>query len=482
MTTLRLPSFNDFSPEILKKDIRTCLNVIPKHRGNDEAVIKEWADLFFGGAKNKRSSVNLPATLTSTGLCPKGRPFKLSAFGISVAGAPTALEAARLFCTELIKNQNGMKLIEALREMKAREVRVTKKTLKDELKRLEITNLSAGTTDHTTLKNWMFEAGILTGKANQPEVNDAVLKSLLGISATEHEEFGQLTLAQQIFLQLVRRRHVVEPGKSIPVTDLLSECLENHPHLFDDAQFARTVSIPLAKEGWIELSGKSRGPQGGKSGDVKGSKKLLDIPVDLVIPDFDQAVPSDLRQLIATPLHKIEEDLFAKDTHLGGIALELLALRMIIDLGLHPRNFRLRSRDTAHAEVDLTAEGDHLLFSRWSFQCKRVTTKTNVALGDVAKEVGIAIFTKAHVVVMVTTSDFSRDAYDYAAEISKATHLQFLFITGKTVRDYLERGKSVLHAYVGKNAKQVMAQKRGQALSVASEPATAIASTAEASK
>ncbi len=39
-------------------------------------------------------------------------------------------------------------------------------------------------------------------------------------------------------------------------------------------------------------------------------------------------------------------------------------------------------------KVDLIAEGAHLLFSRWLFQCK--ATKSTVQLSDLAKEIGMA--------------------------------------------------------------------------------------------
>jgi hypothetical protein len=220
--------------------------------------------------------------------------------------------------------------------------------------------------------------------------------------------------------------------------------------------------LPLEKGGWIVSSGLATGAQGGKSGRVTGTAKLLEIPIERVIPDFDQVVPADLRKRIRTPLKDILKDLEGADKQKGGLALELLALRMILDLHLEPRGFRLRSRDTAHAEVDVTAEGRHLLFTRWVFQCKRVAPGVKVGLSEVAKEVGIAIYTRAHVIAMVTTSDFSADAYEYAKEITKATHLQFLFVPGTVVREYLREGSATWLQYVLEKAELAMVEKRSQ--------------------
>jgi hypothetical protein len=458
---MRLPSFSDFSPEILGQDLRNCMSVIQQYAPDDAKVIEEWARLYFGGARNKRSSNNIPATLGSTGLIVRGvRPFTLTAFGQQVLNANSPTEAAEIFCKEIIEKQNGIKLIDAVRELVGRGVQVTKQSLKKELTRLGIGQLSTGTTDHTTLKNWMTVAGIFHGEKNKPQINDEVLKRLIGISGTEHDEFGGLSLAQQIFLELVRKQHEIDAGPFL-ISKLLDACLTSHSHLFSEDQFAREVRQPLVEGGWIIVNNLALGRQGGKSGRVSGTAKLLGIPLDRIVPDFSQVVPADLRKKIRTPLIQILKDLDS-NSHVGGIALELLALRMILDLRLEPRNFRLRSRDTAYAEVDVTAEGSHLLFSRWVFQCKRIKTTAKVGVSDVAKEVGIAVYTKAHVIAMVATTDFTADAYEYAREITKATHLQFLFLPKKAVERYLKEGQGFLLHYVMENAGKVMAEKRTQ--------------------
>lgn len=462
MPETRLPSFNDFSPEILKGDLRPCLQAVVDGGGDDKKVISKWADELFGGVANKRSSTNIPATLRSTGLSTGVRPLALSSVGLSILAAPTAAEAAKLFCAHLLKEKNGKPLIEALSAMRKRKVRITKPTLKDELKSLGVSGLSNNTTDHSTLKNWLIYSGLVSADGDP---NDAEIKAILGISSAEIDEFKSLSLGQQVFLQLLRRMHETASGP-FQVKDLFRECMEAYPHLFNDAQFAKQVRQPLEKGGWLETTGLATGVHGGRSGNIQGTKKLLDIPIEEVIPDFQQVIPSELRSKLQTPLDELSVDLFGTDTHKAGLALELLALRMIIDLGLDPRHFRLRSAETAHAEVDLIAEGAHLLFSRWTFQCKRYGRDTNTKLGlsDVAKEVGIAVFSKAHVIVMVTTTDFSRDAIAYANEVTRATHLQFVFVNGSVVDEYLKEGKDALWHHFKGNAIEVMTMKREQPL------------------
>ncbi len=462
MPETRLPSINDFSPDILKGDIRGCLQAVIDGGGNDQAVYDTWAKTYFNGAKNKRSKTNIPVTLRSTGLVAPGKPLTLSDIGKSVLAAPTAQEAAKLFCAHLLREKNAKILIESLSALRKRKQKITKATLKDELKARGITNLSNNTTDHSTIKNWFIHAGLVT-KDGDP--NDGEIKALLGISSSELDEFKSLSLGQQVFLHVLRRQHETSSGP-FQVKDILKECMDNRPELFDDAHFARKIRRPLEASGWVVTTGLANGVHGGRSGQISGTKKLLDIPLTEVIPDFAQVVPSDLREKLNTPLDVLSRDLLGSNKHKAGLALELLALRMIMDLGLEPRNFRLRCAQTAYAEVDLIAEGSHLLFSRWTFQCKRYdrSTKTKLGLGDVAKEVGIAVYAKAHVIVMVTTTDFSQDAKNYALEVTRATHLQFVFIDGKLIDAYLKNGKPVLLDHFQKNAREVMASKRDQAL------------------
>jgi hypothetical protein len=459
--TTRLPSFNDFSRVTLKKDLRSVLSVIESHDQNDDEIFAEWKKSLFPGWDAKRIKTNITATLGSTQLI-TGRPMTLSTFGRKVQAASSAKEAAKVFCTEIIRNQNGIKLIEAIKNLHQRGDRATKETLQAELQRLGVTDLANNTTDHTTLKNWMIEAGIvLEVKKGYPTINDEVLKLLTGISSAEANELRTLTLSQQVFLHLLRKMYVTLEGP-FNIEVLYKECRATWPHEFASANLAKAVKEPLSDAGWIEISGKVGVGRGGKSGWVVGTEKLLAIPIESVIPNFNTTVPNDLHGKLQTPFSQIRVWLEGTDIHHGGLGLELLALRIILDLRLTPRGFRVRSKDTFYAEVDVTAEGDHLMFSRWTFQCKRIDATKNVCLGDVAKEVGIAMHMRAHVIVMVSTGGFTRDAYAYAKEMTKASHLQFVFLDGKVIKDYLEKGPAALYEHVMTNARHVMSEKLDQ--------------------
>lgn len=461
---MRLPSFNDFSPGIIG-DVRKPLRTVLQHAPDMAAIVAEWDQDFFNSADNKRASTNIPATLTNLGLMTR-EPLALTPAGEAIASAATELEAARLLCKHVVETRNGMAVIDAVRSLNSRGESVTKDSLKRELERLGIKELSNATTDHTTLRNWMIAAGLFDQDGREaPIPNEAVMKAVLGVSASERAEWADLPLDQQIFVQVLRRVVESDPKSAMPTKRIIDECLRDHRARFDEDQVRAKVIRPLADAGWIEIvvsPSAGAGGRGGKSGSLRASAKLLGIPLAAVVPDFDQVVPADLRARIDLPREEVHRLLFSADKGERGLGLELLALRMILDMGLEPRAFRLRSRDTAHAEVDLTAEGKALLFSRWNFQCKNVAG--NVALSDVAKEVGLAIYSRAHVVAVVTTGGFSSEALAYAREVTASTHLQFLLVPGTVVKDYLAKGPTALIDYVATNAASVMAQKRGQPL------------------
>lgn len=169
MSENRLPSFNDFSPAILREDLRKCLQHVVNFEGDDEALIEAWADEYFEGKTNKRSSSNIPVTLKSTGLSTGARPIKLSDVGMSVLAAASAIEAAKVFCAHIIKNKNGDKLLAAIHVLGKRSIAISKTSLQEELKAQGIVGLSTNTTDHSTLKNWMVFAGIVTEDGNIDE-------------------------------------------------------------------------------------------------------------------------------------------------------------------------------------------------------------------------------------------------------------------------------------------------------------------------
>lgn len=459
--TKRLPSFNDFSPGILK-DVRRPLEIVKKSNGNRATAVVEFANAFFNGVSNKRSTTNIPTTLTSLGLI-NSSTFTLTDVGEIVLNCGSKTKAAAELVRHVYTNLNGDLVVQAVKELENRAHSGDFKTvLKSQLKTLGVADLANATTDHTTLVNWMIEAEIVEKDGRCRRVNDHKLKALVGISASEYDELSLMDGGQRIFLRELSKLTRLE-DTPVAVSHLINQCLAIAPHLYREDQFRQQIITPLEINGWIKTSN-TTGGRGSKSGNVHATKKLKDIPVSFHAKTFEGALPQDLRKHLTMPFTEVLEYVNSDDKHKRGIGLELLSLRMLLDLGLEPVALRERSKvSTASAEIDLIAEGLHLHFSRWLVQCKHYKKSDNpVRLADLAKEVGMAIYLKAHVILIATTTRFTQDAINYAHSIQQSTHLQFVLIDGQTITKYTKHGPKALFEYVINNASDVMKSKKVQ--------------------
>ncbi len=457
---IRLPSFNDFSPGILKGDIRFVLQIVSDANGNRVQAVSQFKEKLFNGEDNKRSITNVPTTLQTTGLVDRDT-FMLTDFGRDVLNSPDPIIAARKFTRKLILENNGILLIEAIRVIYNRgEIGSRKELLKRELIRLGVKGLSNATTDHTTFENWLLLAEIVTKDGQRRKIDNNVLSLLIKIDSNEISQLITMEPGHSLFLKIVRRQSEInENNENLSLKNIYDECLRVAPAWFNEDQMRKSIIDPLERDGWIEPS-KS---QSGKGGSVKATEKLLKIPLDKILPHMFSEIPADISCHINKSLSEIMRLLQNNESKYDrGLGLELLALRMLLALALEPRGFRQRAKDTGFAEVDLLAEGRNLLFSRWVVQCKNLGGSSKVQLSDVAKEVGIAVHQKAHVVMVVTTTDFTSEAQKYAEEVTGSTHLQFLLIPGTVVNKYLLHGDASLLQFIMDNASRVMEAKHKQ--------------------
>lgn len=126
----------------------------------------------------------------------------------------------------------------------------------------------------------------------------------------------------------------------------------------------------------------------------------------------------------------------------------------LIDLDF--KGWRTRSADTGGAEVDVIVEGARLIFSRWQIQAKN--TKT-VRLDDVAKEVGLSLtFIYSNVVMLVTTGDFTSDAYQYVDHIMKTSNLNVILLNGFELKEISQDPTRVV-SLLNRKAKRAMKVK-----------------------
>jgi site-specific DNA-methyltransferase (cytosine-N4-specific) len=139
-----------------------------------------------------------------------------------------------------------------------------------------------------------------------------------------------------------------------------------------------------------------------------------------------------------------------------GKALELLAMHLCRLLGLRLVAWRHRWRETGGAEVDVIAEGTNLVFVRWEIQCKNTP---RVSLEDLAREIGIADFYHANVVMIVTTGKFAKPAIDFAEKKMERSGLNIVLLDGSTLQQIVKSPHS-MGDVLGRFAQRAMTLKR----------------------
>lgn len=464
----RLPEANEFSPGQI--DLRELLGMVRDGQGDREAIVEAIREAFFANAASSREdpqerqkqqrtrAYNALLGASKYGLVAGGLT-ELTPFGAEALASANDADLHRMLARHIIRDLGGFEVLVAIKEMQAAGIDVSKSSLQDYLQRYAGLKLPRATTHHMKLLQWLRLADVLSTTGYQ--ISDSAIKEIADLSIDDAETWVALTAEQKAFLRVLRRMALLEETNDVATKVVIDAVEMEYGPIFERPdQLAASVLKPLAspENGWIAHAVNSAG-RGGKSGTVAATPKLLEVDVDLLPEGEGLGIPLDLKSKLTTPLQKIYEDLDSPDTYTKGVALELLALRMAADLTLIPTRLRERGTTTGGAEVDLIAEAAHLHFSRWLLQCKN--TKS-VGVSALAKEVGMAVLLKAHIVVMVTTGKFSSSVVTYAEELASTGHLQAVLVDQEVLASYRSGGARVLRTHFQDIARQTLEIKRPQ--------------------
>lgn len=465
----RLPWTGEFTPQQLRLRGRSddplgdALQTVAAHAGDREAIVQAIrARWFFDAAANRADpekrltqqrvrSGNVLNGMQSYGLVDDN--YDLTELGQRLLGVSDTSERDNEFAAFLLKHRRGFELLNVVRDLQSRGERVTNDTLRGAFRRLGWT-VAHNNADMGKLRQWLEPSGVVNRRW---QVDDAQLARLTNTSVETIREWDAMTRAQRAFLQTLRRLGETRGTAAIPSPELLDFVWDEHGSVFNEGQVARDYRA-LADTGWI-LHDAPSGGRGGKGGSISATDKLLAVDFEVLTGFSAGQLPADLRAVMTTPLAQIHADLSSSDTHVKGIALELLAVNLATDLGLLPARLRLRHFKTGGAEVDLVAEGAHLLFSRWLFQCKN-TRRVNVEV--LAKEVGMATLLQAHVIVIATTGSFSAVVETYAERVGRTTPFQVVLVNGEALQRYREDGALALRDGFRQGAAATLRLKRDQ--------------------
>lgn len=389
----------------------------------------------------------------------------LTPLGEALRATPDDSTMYAEFAKHILTNRFGIEVLDAIRTLQRRSIKVGKLTLATELRKRGF-ELPTATTHHLTLLNWLGQAGVVTGR--ERVIDDAVLRTLLGHSSSELHEVLSLSAAQRAYLDTVHGLVAGRTGVTLNVRHVDAVAIENYGDIFGPEDRRKAlVRDPLIAGGWFTVTATGRG-RGGKSGSLAATMKLIAGDAEVFRRPRITALPVDVLDHLDKPLAEIYSDLDSTDTGVKGLALELLAINMAYDLGLVPVDFRLRAKETTgQTEVDLLAEGIGLHFSRWVFQCKNTASKADVKV--VVREAGVADVLHAHVIVVVSRKGFTRDTDAVRTALARATEKQVVLVGSKELERYARGGKTTLLEFFREQALATMDAKRDQGLRLLDE-------------
>ena len=460
----KLPNMNEFSPGVLDdNNVRHLLALLAPSEGNKPEMVARIVDAYAkikatpSEGQRKARANNVLIGMSQCGLLEKEGEDVAPRF-TELAKELVALSnddaANARFARHLLENCHGLELVDVVGVIRARGEAVTLQAIREELRaRGFVVTENEG--NSAKIRQWLESTGAVDKNWN---IKESVLHGLIGAESTVLAKWNGLSRAQRAFLEQTRYQAEHHAGEWMPVRHVkkVSEAAYGRT-IFPEGRLRAEVIEPLAADGWIETRGTGEG-RGGDSGDVRPLAQLTDLKVTLPV-DGVSGIPADLRDKLSLPLEQIFTDLESPNTGVKGLALELLALRLTRDIGLFPVCFRERSAKTHGAEVDLVANGVHLHYSRWLLQCKNTA---RVEVHDIAKEVGMAVALKAHVIALVTTGRFTRAVRTFADTLAGSTAHQVIMMDADLLKKYRETGGQAVIDWLRVNAYRVLTLKEPQ--------------------
>lgn len=421
----RLPSGGEFSPGQI--GLHDVLSIVAGG-GTRKHLVEEIRKRYFGSSctgysgderviqQSKRAG-NVLIGMQTYGLI---SGTNLTELGSKLLALEPA-EAGVVLALHILANLGGFEIVDAIRALQSRGADINKGSLAEELERRGYV-VPRATTHHLILIKWLREAGIFSSPRGY-EIDEEALRRVSGLASSDVSAAYDLTSEQRDFLTAAAA--MGDGGdRSLSVGDVLDQASLLLGTRFRQDQVTRTIVAPLEAADWLSAERGSRG-RGAKSGTITLTPKALAAFADNCNAFAIAREDATSRALLRMPLRDILDRMGSTDTHQKGMALEHLAARLCDFLRLRVKKWRLRSADTGGAEVDVIAEGSHLMFSRWQIQCKNTATTD---LHDAAKEVGLATVLHSQVIVLITTGRATHDCRTYAERVAKETVHQFIII------------------------------------------------------
>jgi hypothetical protein len=355
-------------------------------------------------------------------------------------------EVNTLFARHILTNLTGMSLLKAIEIINSRGDIPQLELIAYELQEMGF-SLSPNAIYTSTMRKWLERAGIFE---RQYEINWDKVSEVLGINKDYVDELYTLTSEQKYFLLAMIHQEIYEFTQWNKITKY---AISIYKVRFTSKLFVQQVINPLVELNLIE-SEKTTTGRGAKANSVRLTLKARnELVASLLKTIASQAEISETE--LNRSFEDVLSDLDNDDKHIKGKALELLAIWMIRLTSLRFTKWRKRDIETGDGEVDVLAGSDRFVYSRWQIQCKN-TKKVDVDV--LAKEIGMTFVTGADVVMIVTTGEFTRSAYQYAYRMMEVSRYYMILLQRDDIEE-IKKDKTNIVKILDKKARRVFAKK-----------------------
>lgn len=447
-----IPVGTQFSPDLI--NLEAFLRALVAHSGDRQNLQNAiWSPPIYlkqpHGVPISKRRANLPLeAAVQYGLLERG-----TYAATDLTRRLSSLAADQIheeFARHILLRRGGIRVVEAVQQMKLDGLRITADTLAQYLSdqgfRVTIHNTAIN-----SLRMWLSKVGIFDAKGWT--VDPAAKEKILGLSDEASGILSEFDDEQKAFVQALAQINPTSWYKAADVRDLAEA---TSGFRLSRISLPQRFLQPLEMAGLIQYQ--TKGTAGGKSALLKTTgrfrKEILEPFVTETMKSLDKALIAYYRR---RP-EDIYQDLSSSDRYRKGHALEAYAIYIMRLLGLRFLAWRKRARETGGAEVDVILAG---LFggmpTRWQVQCKN-TPGGVLDIEDTAREVGIAVINRATHILVIANAAITKDAWNYAASINQYTPFT-MFLLSRADFEEIRKSPGSMGRILRSKAEEILAQR-----------------------
>jgi hypothetical protein len=459
MPSVGIPMGSEFSPAVIR-DFPRLLQMLVDYKGDRKALQGAIDSTFFPNQKAvppKTLGDNTILSMNAYGLISTDpEHYQITDIGqrlIDLKNQPEDLD--RIFAQHILINCKGLVMIEAIRDLMAAGIPLQKLTITKELARRGL-HMSTNAKHANVLRQWLERFGILNTQHSRATLwvpDEKAIVRIIGLTVDDLDALSDLTPEQRDFARAL----ALIDEDNVPSNQVRDHALALYGTEFSEGGLPQSVLYKLEEIGLITWA-KTTGGRGAKPHTVSPTAKLRNSLLVPVMDAMKNSIGANYKKIIRMRFADILRDLSSQDTHVKGLALEALAVRLALLLDLTFIKWRHRSAETGGAEVDAIVEGARFIFSRWQIQCKNAKS---AAVDQLAKEVGVAVAMRTNVIMFVCTGAIGSAVRTFARTVMENTPMQIILL-GHAELAQISSSPASIAQILNDQAHQAMEIKRVQ--------------------